>query len=103
MRLIRCDRCHKEILPAQINRIGYVALNWRHILTDDLEDENPYEHCDFCPECMKAISDFIETNPVAVSPLLEKNQDMKEEPADPEPAAEPAAADKKKAGKEAGR
>lgn len=98
MRLIRCDRCHKEILPAQINRIGYVALNWRHILTDDLEDGNPYEHCDFCPECMKAISDFIETNPVAVSPLLEKNQDMKEEPADPEPAAEPAAADKKKSG-----
>ena len=62
-----------------------MALNWRHILTDDLEDGNPYEHCDFCP--------------VAVSPLLEKNQGMKEEPADPEPAAEPAAADKKKPGR----
>lgn len=103
MRLIRCDRCHKEILPAQINKIGYVALNWRHIQTDDLEDGNPYEHCDFCPGCMKAISDFVETNPTAVSPLLEKNQDMKEAPADLEPAAELVAADKKKAGKEAGR
>ena len=46
-------------------------------------------------DAQKAISDFIETNPTAVSPLLEKNQDLKEAPADPEPAAEPVAADKK--------
>ena len=91
MRVIRCDRCGREIHPAQINKIGYVALNWRLIDTDDLEDGNPYEHCDFCPDCMEEIKSFIEGKHPAAS---------EEDAPDPEPAP---AKDKKKAGKESRR
>jgi hypothetical protein len=36
-------------------------MTWRIPETDDLESGvTPYEHCDFCESCMKAISDFIE-------------------------------------------
>ena len=89
MRVIRCDRCLREIHPAQVNRIGYVAINWRIIETDDLEDGNPFERCDFCPDCMKEIEEFIRMCPPIPVPA-------------PDPERKPAAAaDKKKAGKEA--
>ena len=89
MRVIRCDRCGREIHPAQINKIGYVALNWRLIDTDDLEDGNPYEHCDFCPDCMEEIKSFIEGKHPAAA---------EEDAPDPDPAP---AKDKKKPGKKA--
>ncbi len=87
MRVIRCDRCLREIHPAQVNRIGYVAINWRTIETDDLEDGNPFERCDFCPDCMKEIEEFIRMCPPIPVPA-------------PDPEQKPAAAaDKKKPGK----
>lgn len=91
MRLIRCDRCRKEIDPVLVDKIGYVALNWRDLQTDDLEDGNPYEHCDFCPDCMAEIKNFIErTHPAAA----EQAPDPEPEPVKPAPAA-----DKKKPGR----
>lgn len=58
MRIIKCDRCGAEI-PVDQETTGYVALNLRQLETDDLIENNPFEHWDLCDECMKAIHAFI--------------------------------------------
>lgn len=55
-RIIRCDRCHKDIVGGGV---GYIAWNWRDIATDDLIDGNPFEHMDFCEECMAAVKTYV--------------------------------------------
>lgn len=75
MRLIRCDRCRKEIQPVLTdNRIGYVALNIRDLNTDDLIDGNPFEHADFCPECMREIEAFIRNVPKKEDPEMSETE-----------------------------
>ena len=75
MRLIRCDRCGKEIQPVLTdNRIGYVALNIKDLNTDDLIDGNPFEHADFCPECMKEIEAFIRKAPTQQDPEMSETE-----------------------------
>ena len=58
---VKCDRCGKQFLPDDQHKVGWIGMTWRIPETDDLESGvTPYEHCDFCETCMKAISDFIE-------------------------------------------
>lgn len=58
---VKCDRCGKEFVPDAEHKVGWIGMTWRIPETDDLESGvTPYEHCDFCESCMKAISDFIE-------------------------------------------
>ena len=58
---VKCDRCGKEFVPDAQHKVGWIGMTWRILETDDLESGvTPYEHCDFCESCMKAISDFIE-------------------------------------------
>ena len=58
---VKCDRCGKEFVPDAQHKVGWIGMTWRIPETDDLESGvTPYEHCDFCESCMKAISDFIE-------------------------------------------
>ena len=67
MRFIRCDRCGKEMPWKDTDNVGHVALRWKDIRTDELAGLNPYEDVEFCDDCMKAISDFIEQKPEVVS------------------------------------
>lgn len=58
---VKCDRCGKQFMPDAQHKVGWIGMTWRIPETDDLESGvTPYEHCDFCESCMKAISDFIE-------------------------------------------
>ena len=58
---VKCDRCGKQFIPDAQHKVGWIGMTWRIPETDDLESGvTPYEHCDFCETCMKAISDFIE-------------------------------------------
>lgn len=58
---VKCDRCGKQFIPDAQHKVGWIGMTWRIPETDDLENGvTPYEHCDFCETCMKAISDFIE-------------------------------------------
>ena len=58
---VKCDRCGKQFIPDDQHKVGWIGMTWRIPETDDLESGvTPYEHCDFCETCMKAISDFIE-------------------------------------------
>lgn len=39
---VKCDRCGKEFVPSETQRIGWIGLNWQNPDTDDLtEDKNP--------------------------------------------------------------
>ncbi len=66
MRIIRCDRCGKEMPWKDTDNVGHVALRWKDIRTDELVGLNPYEDVEFCDDCMRAISDFIEKKPAVV-------------------------------------
>lgn len=57
MRKIICDRCGAEITG---NRIGYVAAGWRAPSDNSFLNKNPYEHMDFCEDCMNSIVAFID-------------------------------------------
>ena len=58
---VKCDRCGKEFVPDAQHKVVWIGMTWRIPETDGLESGvTPYEHCDFCENCMKAISDFIE-------------------------------------------
>ena len=62
---VKCDRCGKQFIPDDQHKVGWIGMTWRIPETDDLENGvTPYEHCDFCESCMKAISDFIESRVV---------------------------------------
>ena len=58
MRIIECDRCHKRIESK--DEVGYVALDWRSVKTGDLAGSNALDSWDFCDECMKEITDFVQ-------------------------------------------
>lgn len=58
MRLIECDRCHKRIESK--DEVGYVALDWRSVKSGDLAGSNTLDSWDFCDECMKEITDFVQ-------------------------------------------
>ena len=104
MRIIKCDRCGKEIPNG--TRIGYIAMNWRAPSDDSLLEDNPYERMDFCPACMETIvkvidcgiEEAVEEEPEAVEESPEAveedeadedpDEDEAEEP-EPEPAPTP--------------
>lgn len=58
MRLIKCDRCGAEI-DQERGTVGYISIGAQDIKTGDVSDDNPFEHMDFCDDCMKAIHEFI--------------------------------------------
>ena len=58
MRVIKCDRCG-AIIPKSQDSVGYIAVNMRDVETDDLLENNPFEHWDLCDSCLKAIHAFI--------------------------------------------
>ena len=60
MRVIRCDRCGKDIQIAGEKSVGFVSILWRDLKNDDLTGTNPYDHWDVCPECMEEIQAVIE-------------------------------------------
>ena len=70
MRVIKCDRCG-AIIPKSEESVGYISINWRDVETDDLLENNPFEHWDLCDGCMKAIHTFI-TKPGAKTEKFEK-------------------------------
>lgn len=70
MRMIKCDRCG-AIIPKSQDSVGYIAVNMRDIDTDDLVENNPFEHWDLCDGCMKAIHAFI-TKPGAKTEKFEE-------------------------------
>ena len=57
MRKVICDRCGAEITG---DRIGYVAAGWRAPSDNSFLNKNPYEHMDFCEDCMNSIVAFID-------------------------------------------
>lgn len=75
MRIIECDRCHKRIEGK--DEIGYVALDWRSVKTGDLAGANTLDSWDFCDECMKEITDFVQHMRPAVYPDGFKAVDVK--------------------------
>lgn len=58
MRKIICDRCGRDITP--LEKLGYIAVNWRSSKTGDLTGDNPYEAHDYCPACMEEILRVID-------------------------------------------
>ena len=59
MRIIRCDRCGKDI--SDYDNTGYVSVNWRPVCGDDgLVVDNPFEDRDFCEDCMDEIKAFVD-------------------------------------------
>lgn len=56
-----CDRCGKTIDADQY--VGYIAWNFRDKASGDLTDENIFENCDYCEECMNEINKFIQRDP----------------------------------------
>ena len=70
MRLIKCDRCGADI-PSNQESVGYVSVNMRDVETDDLLENNPFEHWDLCDNCMKEIHECI-TGPKAKQEKFEE-------------------------------
>ena len=76
MRIIECDRCHKRIESK--DEVGYVALDWRSVKSGDLAGSNTLDSWDFCDECMKEITDFVQhMRPAAQIPQGFKAVDIK--------------------------
>ena len=61
MRIIKCDRCQKDISKQQ--HIGYVNADWADPVTGELEGNRAFEGWDFCEDCMKEITDFVRMKP----------------------------------------
>lgn len=65
---VKCDRCGKESVPSETQRIGWIGLNWQNPDTDDLtEDKNPLAGKDYCEDCMRDIAAFIENQPTEIN------------------------------------
>lgn len=69
MRIIRCDRCGREISLTEDVKIGYIDVTWRDLERDDIDDSNPFETWDFCEECVEKIKAFVrkEEKPVLMA------------------------------------
>ena len=81
MRIIRCDRCGKDI--SDYDNTGYVSVNWRPARGDDgLVVDNPFEDRDFCEDCIDEIKAFVDKK----KPEDEDPEESEDEEADPEPA-----------------
>lgn len=54
-----CDRCGATITGA----IGYVCVDWQDgidmINANQVRGDNEFEKCNYCPDCIKEISDFV--------------------------------------------
>lgn len=85
-RVIICDRCGKTIEGA---RVGFISWEWLVRPKDEIPMPNPFEHWDFCEECMANIKMVIEHKIEAAAVP---------DPAEPEPEKKP----EKKAKKEKG-
>ena len=83
MRKITCDRCGAEI-PSEQENVGYVSVNMRDVETDDMLENNPFEHWDFCDDCLNAIHAFI-TDPKAKKEKFEKILDSVDAGKKPKP------------------
>lgn len=88
---VKCDRCGKQFIPDAQHKVGWIGMTWRIPETDDLESGvTPYEHCDFCESCMKAISDFIEEEaPPEVEIVVNEPPATEEDGEAPQKAEEP--------------
>lgn len=88
MRIIRCDRCGKDI--SDYDNTGYVSVNWRPVRGDDgLVVDNPFEDRDFCEDCMDEIKAFVDKKKPEVEQEEEEEAEAEEdvgpEPAPPDP------------------
>ena len=61
MRIIKCDRCGKEITGVQ--SVGYVNLDLRDVKTGKLQGDSRFDGWDFCQPCMNAIAEFVRMVP----------------------------------------
>lgn len=83
MRIIRCDRCGKDI--SDYDNTGYVSVNWRSVHGDEgLVVDNPFEDRDFCEDCLDEIKAFVDKKKPEVE--QEEEEAEAEEDAGPEPA-----------------
>lgn len=87
MKIIRCDRCGKDI--SDYDNTGYVSVNWRPVRGDDgLVVDNPFEDRDFCEDCMDEIKAFVDKKKPEVEQEEEEaeaEEDVGPEPAPPDP------------------
>lgn len=89
MRIIRCDRCGKDIEPG--SQIFYVSVQNRKWSDGELCGENPYEDWDICEGCAKAIVWMIDgAEDAGQDPEHEEAEEPAEEPEDaPQEPEEP--------------
>lgn len=59
MRIIKCDRCGREMDPKEYENTGYVKIVWRSMWVGKDESLNPFEDWDLCEPCIDKIIDFV--------------------------------------------
>ena len=74
MRIIECDRCHKQIEKPDV--IGHVKITYHAPRTDAVVSASPTHDWDFCEKCMEAIEKFVSAetkkSPEAKAPETKK-------------------------------
>lgn len=78
MRIIRCNRCGREIPYKDDAKVGYIDVTWRDLERDDIDDSNPFEDWDFCQECVEEIKDFIRVKQEDALMLMAKTDKAEE-------------------------
>lgn len=63
MRIIKCDRCGREMDPKEYENAGYVKIVWRSLWTSTEESDNEFEDWDLCEPCVDKITEFIKAEP----------------------------------------
>lgn len=78
MRIIECDRCHKQIEKPDV--IGHVKITYHAPRTDAVVSASPTHDWDFCEKCMEAIEKFVSAEtkkaPEAKAPETKKKIDV---------------------------
>ncbi len=77
MRIIRCDRCGKDIENG--SKIFYISVQNRKWSDGELCGENPYEDWDICETCANAITWMIDGADDAEQDPVEEESETVEE------------------------
>lgn len=77
MRIVECDRCHRRIEKGE--KIGFVGLGYRDVVTGNRKGDSKLDEWDFCPECMEAIAIFVSAvpEPKAETPKIKPKAEAK--------------------------
>ena len=73
-RVIRCDRCGKDVDPDAVGRISTVFAS--ESLAPSDTSANPFDKMDYCEDCMNEITAFIKSTPK----MKAKKKPAKEKP-----------------------